>query len=811
MMRNNCIARNRWKYVTRLCLSLFYSMIFLHSHIAYCDDEPLDSITHRFRQQLLLFPQEKVFVHTDRCNYNAGDTIWLRAHLVDAATHHAINVSRYVYVELIDEKSNLVNRIKLRPEKHVYHGYIPLFETLPQGYYTLRAYTRLMESMPKDFFFHTTIAIKNIMGKNAEERQEMTYSHLFDVGFYPEGGYLPAGVPWRVAFKGANYEGWSDEVYGQIEDKENGDTVAVFTHQHRGMGTFLMKAEAGKQYVAKVFNSQNRYQEFDLPTAVEGASVVATYWIKKKLAVTISTPKAKGLRLVMHSRGLIFYNEPWNPEQSTLIIDKKQMPNGIIQVLLINEQNQVLSERLVFNRSGEELNTELICERDSFGFREQVEMETALQVQTTDSIDIGDFSVSVCLNKDAKATSPENIYTYLLLTSELKGKIELPETYFKHNNKETEQNLDLLMMTQGWRRYNIPQVTLGEYSYPRTKPEIGQEIEGMVVSEFNKKPRPNASVLMIITGIRFFEEKKSDSLGRFKFTHLEFPENSKYIVRGLSKTGRSHDIEVRIKQESFPAIPKITSVYNLMNRSNVQKELGIQALNDSTIRMVLLDEINVTANKKKKETLVYNTASSTTYTTDFIEKKCAFDMRELLNSIPQVSLSGRELKVRGATSLGTNMGMEQMEVGLVVNGMTRMLEQVLQMDVNDIQSVTVIRNAAGTQWNNVGVGSLIVIETKPGRSGQSKFEKVNIAGYVPLGYQTPVEFYKPKYFVKETTGRDLRRTLHWEPCVKVNNTGKASFIFYTGDKSGVYTVLVQGVTVDGNIIYAKKQFLVKGK
>ena len=45
-------------------------------------------------------PQEKIYVHTDKPYYVAGDTLWFRAHLVDAVTHTPISRSRYINIEL---------------------------------------------------------------------------------------------------------------------------------------------------------------------------------------------------------------------------------------------------------------------------------------------------------------------------------------------------------------------------------------------------------------------------------------------------------------------------------------------------------------------------------------------------------------------------------------------------------------------------------------------------------------------------------------------------------------------------------------
>ena len=781
--------------------------------------ELTDSITHRFRQQLLLFPQEKAYLHTDRSRYSAGDTVWMRAHLLDAATHQAVTASRYVYVELIDAESKLMKRIKLRPVKEVYQGYIPLDPLLPQGYYTLRAYTRLMESMPENYFFHSTIAVTNPMGGKKEEQTSGTaatqsvYQPPFDVGFFPEGGYLPAGVPWRVAFKGVDREGWSEAVYGQVIERESGDTVATLQHMHRGMGLFRMTAEKGKQYVAQVFNHANRYLEFELPEAVESVPMLSVHWVKNRLGVTLSHPQCEGLRLVMHTRGVVFYSRPWNPQQPTLFVAKEQLPVGVIQLLLVDAQERVLSERLVFNHSPQALQTSLTADKPTYGRREAVAMSALLNTQGSDSTEMGNFSVAVSLNEDAEATSTADIYTYLLLSSELKGTVELPETYFNASDKQAEQHLDLLMLTQGWRRYNIEQVAQGEFRRPRTRPEVGQEIHGQVVSEYNGRPRPDAPVLMIISGLRFYEEKVSDSLGRFSFTHLEFPDSTKYIVSGLTRKGKSHDVQVNIREELFPEIPDYASVGALLNRAEVKNELNINALPDSTIRLIELQQVEITASFKRPRTPIgfMPNANTTTFDGNYYQKKSVYDMYDLLNSTPYVTCYDNTVLVRASpgNSRGSNMRTVQLPALILVDNMEVTTDQLLSLDAMDVEEVSVVRKVTNSAFDMRGYGALLLVYTSPNSKRKSRFSKMNIAGYMPLGYQRPVAFYAPKYVSRVKSSRDNRRTLYWSPCVRIGQTGKADFSFYTGDKPGLYTATVQGVTRDGQIIHAQQQFVVE--
>ena len=82
-------------------------------------------------------------------------------------------------------------------------------------------------------------------------------------------------------------------------------------------------------------------------------------------------------------------------------------------------------------------------------------------------------------------------------------------------------------------------------------------------------------------------------------------------------------------------------------------------------------------------------------------------------------------------------------------------------------------------------------------------EKFNIKIIQPFGYQQPVDFYAPKYDApeaRENTTPDLRTTIHWQPVVKTDSTGIASFEFYTADKAVSYSVIIEGLTENGQIL-----------
>lgn len=168
----------------------------------------------------------------------------------------------------------------------------------------------------------------------------------------------------------------------------------------------------------------------------------------------------------------------------------------------------------------------------------------------------GNFALAVVDRTDVKPDTVSNIVSTLLLTSDLKGHIESPLSYLQ-DSRSSSYALDLLMMTQGWRKYNIPEVLKGNIT--DTLPynlELGDEVSGKVEGLFSALKEGNISLLALKDSLIGTELAKPDRNGRFVFDRLEYPSGTQYIVQALSKKGSSKVFIELDPYKSFPA-PKI--------------------------------------------------------------------------------------------------------------------------------------------------------------------------------------------------------------------------------------------------------------
>ena len=126
------------------------------------ENSVLDSVVSNIARQLYVFPQEKVYLQTDKPYYINGEKIFFRAFLLDAFSNRQDTLSRYVYVELINPVDSVVQRVKIRKDStNMFYGAISLQEELPQGGYKIWAYTQYMRNQGESSFFSKYVRISD--------------------------------------------------------------------------------------------------------------------------------------------------------------------------------------------------------------------------------------------------------------------------------------------------------------------------------------------------------------------------------------------------------------------------------------------------------------------------------------------------------------------------------------------------------------------------------------------------------------------------------------------------------------------------
>lgn len=638
----------------------------------------------------------------------------------------------------------------------------------------------------------------------------------FDVSFFPEGGYLLEGTACQVGFKALNNEGMSKEVSVDVFDQDDNLVVSAHTF-HKGMGSFLFSPEPGKSYYAVCKDNQNQSKRFELPEARKDMySLKINRWKKGKFLVSVLKSAAikdtKPLFLFVHSRGDVKYAEPWDFSRDFISFDEKSFPSGIIQFVLLDARMNPLSERLIFCLNDDQAVARYKTDKPFYGSRQHV----TAQIRVTDAEKrplAGDFSIAVTDDRDVVVDTNYTILSNLLLTSELKGYIEDPAFYLQKNNRKARAALDVLMLTQGWRRYRIPEVIWGELETPSSSLELGQEITGEVrsIGLFKSKPMTKGKVSAMSMQANYLDLVETNEKGKFQIKGFEFPDSTEIILQALTRKGKP-GVELIVYPDSFPAVMFPVPLYTEMKgevKPGAVEKADMKYTYENGMRMIYLDEVTVRGVYRDKQEIQINEILATsTFNAKDIEEMGASRVEDVLMRVPgvRIGIDGK-IYIRTPTSIYDTY----VPPLVVIDGME--IEDVSDADpyfnpfesvnMQDIARIEVIKVGGGRGAYRLGNAGMIVITRKKIEEMAADKIQYNVKRITPLGYQKPVEFYSPKYELAKEKGNgkpDLRTTLFWKPDVKLSEKGKASIDFYTADGFSTYSVVIEGVTADGKLI-----------
>lgn len=625
----------------------------------------------------------------------------------------------------------------------------------------------------------------------------------FEVSFMPEGGDLLAGCLQTVAFKAIGRDGLSRTVGGVILNNRD-EQVAFIQTLHKGMGAFELNAEPGQRYHALLWTSDSVQKRFELPLPKSNGIALKLLSSAEVLGYIVmaadSTHVTDDLYLVAHSRGVPLLCQPITAGAKGKL-SLKDLPEGILHMLVMNSKGDVYSQRLCFIRKQQRPEIMLNPDQSAYHVRDQVHL--ALQV-VADSAQVkkGSFSIAVTDDSQIERDSlQDNIFSYLLMSSDLKGYIEEPAWYFKDNRVATRRYLDLLMMTQGWSRFDISKLMHEEYDSLKYYMEKGQAISGKV-KNFWGKDAVNANLILFSTS-GVFQMVNADSSGYFEIDGITFPDSTKFMLQGKSKKGR-RSVEVVVDKEQFmkPTVQWPFSRNQAADEDDFYKRYTKDYFYDNGVKVYVLDEAVVKRKVAPKSYSFYDQMADYNLDSAKLASMADWDIRRVLEEFPGIEAWGDSV---------TRFGKP---VYLLVNDFEEDFNYVLLLQPRDLVSISYIRPPMSTTYfSEKGENGAIVITTNPNFVPRD-LPKLNMVSFSLLGYQKKAEFYMPHYEVDSirlalTDTTDRRRTIYWNPDIRTDETGRAKCFFNTSDSYGPYTIIIEGILNDGTVCRKEQRLRLK--
>ncbi len=639
-------------------------------------------------------------------------------------------------------------------------------------------------------------------------------SEKADVQFFPESGTLLSGVRNKVAFKAVGSDGLGVNIHGKIVDSDNQE-VAQLNAEHLGMGWFMLSPMAGKTYMAVITYPDGSETKTTLPKAADRGYILSvnstdlTDVIVKITTneVTLNENQNAALSLLVHSGANIIYTAKTNLVSAVFVarIPKNRFPTGIAQFTLFSATGEPLNERVAFIQNPDQLNIALSSDKTTFTTREKVKLNISAKNKDGQPV-VGTFSVAVTDESKVPVTeaNESTIQSNLLLTSDIKGYVEQPNYYFADPTDKTRADLDVLMLTQGYRRFAWKQIMAGDLPPLTYQPEKTLNIAGHVRTS-GGKPVPGGKVTVFTsTGGTFLLDTVTDNDGAFAFKDLVFVDSVKFVIQARNAKGGKNveivldnitpqmvtanknfgDVEINVNSSLFPY---------LQNSKNQYDEFLKYGLINKTI---LLKGVTISDKKNPlKNSANLNGAGNADQVVkaDQLEA-CATLSQCLISKIAFVTF-------RDGLAYSTRSPSTPMMI--VMDGMPMTNFNLDDLSAGDVESVEVLRSIGYTAIYGTGSSTgVLVITTKRGQNNSVLQNYApGVMVYKPQGYAKTRQFYSPQYDDPKTNTRiaDLRTTIFWSPTILTDKNGVSSVSYFNADGKGTYKAVIEGIDIDGNI------------
>jgi len=550
----------------KICYTLVF-FVFGTATIAFGQgtSPALQNIVSRLKTFAGNYVIEKAYLHFDKPYYSAGDNMYFKAYVTLGESRGLSKESGILHVDLINPGNVIIRNIILQLENGVAAGSFSLPDTLQGGVYRVRAYTRYMLNTP-EYFFDKTIPVVSVTGSmptNASAHQTAKP----DIQFFPEGGDMIASVLTKVAFKAIGTNGMGINVKGVIVDNSNAQ-VATLNSSHLGMGSFYIQPEEGKTYKAKLTFGNGQQSTIDLPKPAGKGIALQVKDTLGKVSINIVCNKNylqenmnKDVNLVIVSGGkLRTVNTKLDNRVMGMDIADDQFPSGIMRITLFSQDGEPLSERLVFVQNTALMNITVSSDKSAYKTRDRVAVNFNAKSGGTGVS--GFFSAAVV--DDSRVPYDDNnettILSYLLLTSDLKGYIDQPNYYFANKDFQTRDDLDNLMLTQGYRRFTWKQVLTGDSKPFTIAPEKSLYISG---TEKTASGVPVVHKDVILNDGAGIVTVKTDASGNFLFDNMPpFYAGTQFTLQATGSTRDKNSTIITVDKQSEPQVANIDFMGN---------------------------------------------------------------------------------------------------------------------------------------------------------------------------------------------------------------------------------------------------------
>ncbi len=752
-------------------------------------------------------PRESIYLHLNKSSYLRGESLWYQGYAYDRRNQKLSQDVRNVELRLYNSAGKMLDKQLLLVVNGKFFGQLEIDESFADGEYYLKAETNWMKNFEEEY-----VHVQKFEVINSEIVTQTQNKASYDLQILPEGGHLVTYIKGKIAIKLLNNKGLGVQYEASL--LENGVEINQTKSNRFGHASLNITPKSDAEYKLKVVLPNDKVLEKAITKINNyGQTLVVSNSRKDYAIVTVSSnmPEdydyaSQNFELVIHKEGDRFSFPIELTKENTSItkkIDRKYLFSGV-NTLTLMLNGMPISERLIFNRASLINTEEAIAISD---FKNTSKDSITLELKMPELKEKAYISISVLPKNTISYQKNNNIVSSFLLEPFVNGFIEDRGYYFTEPDKEKDYNLDLLLLTQGWSKYDWNNIL---YNSPDLYFERKDGITQMI--DINERI-PNKAESLILFNTIYNNERvfPTDSIylntivlnNRYPFVgetmeFSYFTKNEKFKKPKIAVGSKFRLYDDELDADFFEP--------SIKNQRPIALESDEKQLYSNFLTSEFLDEVIVKVDKSKTKGVEENYANS------YFAQKVKVD-EEMANTFPffadYLAYRGLVLDGNGIRFLARNSLLGNNSPAVYLNGMLMMnYYELLGTRTSDYEEIIIDRTGIG--MGMLGGGGVIRLKYRispiftdaDGKSITDPYTKIDITE----GFNPPKSFYNPEYSFYNTEAFQLVGTIGWEPNITLN-PGSEHYLNLVDTGLNELTLFIEGITDEGKLIFIEKDFL----
>ncbi|AXG68257.1 hypothetical protein KORDIASMS9_00450 [Kordia sp. SMS9] len=743
-------------------------------------------------------PREGLYLHLNKTTYFQGEEIWFKGYAYDQRNQLASKATTNINIGIYDAAGNQLQKHLFAAENGVTNGNFAVDSTFTAGTYYIKAETNWMKNFKEDNAYIQKIEIKTneqLAKSNATEEKQ------YDFQFLPEGGHILTETINNVGFKIIDNNGKGVAVSGIVYDQEK-NQVASFESNTVGMGKFILQPKKEAIYTAEITLKDGTMITKELPSIqTQGISLIIQNSLQDKVILDFSTNEEtltnypnKTYKILIHQNGqLKIAALQFSNLKKAVSIEKERLFKGVNTITVFDDQKQPILERLFFNDYGIK-NTKMQVSKLN-----TIKDSIILSVKELNLQNKANVSISV-LPETTQGYNPQhNIISNFYLKPHVSGFIENPQYYFHKMDRKKKYELDVLLLTQGWSRYDWNDI-FGKKPTATHRFENGIGISGRV-------NRPATGVKQV-----FLYETKNHAA---KFIDLD--ENQKFE---LANVFLEEGEEIKFSYITPKGALKKPGMYLRFLITNKEDKIS-EAFLENTKKLK-----SDTANFKVPENFFYENAEELDAVVLNAEKeKPKYNSIFLMNpSVTEITIEEYKRYLNLVQYLNFNGFNASEDMGNVFissriargGSPTVFFNDVRLNDLNilysmslaEIERIVVDRYSRVPSARGGGLGVIKIYSRITPLFKKPGVEIQYLAATSPASFSTGKKYYAPNYSSYLNPVFQKYGAISWLPTVELNSETATTFKIYDTYTKNV-TLFIEGIAENGDLISERKTIQVR--